>query len=302
MGSDLYFDGKKFISSSRAAKISGYVNDYIGQLSRDGKLDCRMVGRSWYVSLESLLDHKKSNLSASKNRDKRESLIVDKSAIIREESTKDSHGSDTPFIGKEVPSVLESKAKVRVFASHHKLFEISFPKLVSAALSLILAITVFQLFLGVNDKAQVAYRIVGEQARKSIFVPAYTRGSIISASVLSVAGKPFENLALNFYLAVNNFLYETKSKILVMTGKEVAMKVPAVEVQEEVRRQSAEGMVVVPVDKKDNKDAVVAKIQSSFSDEVLIVPRGDGVSGVITPIFKKTSDDEYLYVLVPLRN
>ncbi len=58
MNSDLYFDGKKYISSSRAAKISGYVNDYIGQLCRDGKLECRMVGRSWYVSLESLTQHK----------------------------------------------------------------------------------------------------------------------------------------------------------------------------------------------------------------------------------------------------
>lgn len=76
MNSDLYFDGKQYISSSRAAKISGYVNDYIGQLCRDGKLECRMVGRSWYVSFESLISHKNANGGNAKSRAKKSGVYT----------------------------------------------------------------------------------------------------------------------------------------------------------------------------------------------------------------------------------
>ncbi|HRH22600.1 MAG TPA: hypothetical protein PLB51_01220, partial [Candidatus Paceibacterota bacterium] len=57
MTGDLYFDGKKYISSRRAAEIFRYSNDYIGQLARDKKIDARMVGRSWFVSHESLAQY-----------------------------------------------------------------------------------------------------------------------------------------------------------------------------------------------------------------------------------------------------
>src|SRR5574343_2077048 len=66
MNSELFFEGKKYISARRAAQISGYNPDYIGQLCRKEKLDCRLVGRSWFVSEESLLQHQK--LSAEKPR------------------------------------------------------------------------------------------------------------------------------------------------------------------------------------------------------------------------------------------
>ena len=89
MNSDLYFDGKKFISSSRAAKISGYVNDYIGQLCRDGKLDCRMVGRSWYVSYDSLQEHRKLNNLASKNRSKKSVVLSTRAYSVPESSVHD---------------------------------------------------------------------------------------------------------------------------------------------------------------------------------------------------------------------
>ncbi|HEY4500330.1 MAG TPA: NYN domain-containing protein, partial [Candidatus Paceibacterota bacterium] len=54
MSQPLYFDGKKFISSKRASEVGGYTQDYIGQLIRGKKIEARMVGRSWFVSEESL--------------------------------------------------------------------------------------------------------------------------------------------------------------------------------------------------------------------------------------------------------
>lgn len=51
-------EGKKYISSRRASEISDYASDYIGQLCRAEKLDCRMIGRTWFVTEESLRVHK----------------------------------------------------------------------------------------------------------------------------------------------------------------------------------------------------------------------------------------------------
>ncbi|MBU6390407.1 hypothetical protein KGQ31_02570, partial [Patescibacteria group bacterium] len=55
------FNGKKFISARQAARLTGYASDYVGQLCRAGKVDSKMVGRSWYVSEESILLYQKVN-------------------------------------------------------------------------------------------------------------------------------------------------------------------------------------------------------------------------------------------------
>ena len=49
--------GKNYISSKRASKISEYSSDYVGQLCRQGKLDCKRVGHNWFVTEESLRSH-----------------------------------------------------------------------------------------------------------------------------------------------------------------------------------------------------------------------------------------------------
>lgn len=53
------FDGKDHISASRAAKITGYHPDYVGQLARSGAVISRQVGNRWYVDRAALLAHKK---------------------------------------------------------------------------------------------------------------------------------------------------------------------------------------------------------------------------------------------------
>lgn len=53
------FDGKDHISASRAAKITGYHPDYVGQLARSGAIISRQVGNRWYVDRAGILAHKK---------------------------------------------------------------------------------------------------------------------------------------------------------------------------------------------------------------------------------------------------
>jgi len=55
------FDGRDYISTTRAAKITGYNPDYVSQLARGGKVLSRQVGNRWYVDREGLLEHKNHN-------------------------------------------------------------------------------------------------------------------------------------------------------------------------------------------------------------------------------------------------
>ncbi|OGG48225.1 hypothetical protein A2678_01420 [Candidatus Kaiserbacteria bacterium RIFCSPHIGHO2_01_FULL_53_31] len=55
---EILIDEKKYISSKRAAKVTGYAKDYVGQLCREGRVPARLVGRSWYVLESALQDHR----------------------------------------------------------------------------------------------------------------------------------------------------------------------------------------------------------------------------------------------------
>lgn len=55
---ELIIEGKTYISSKRAAEITGYAKDYVGQLCREGRVKARLVGRSWYVLEDSIRAHR----------------------------------------------------------------------------------------------------------------------------------------------------------------------------------------------------------------------------------------------------
>jgi len=55
---EILIDEKRYVSSKRAAKMTGYAKDYIGQLCREGRVPARLVGRSWYVLETAIQDHR----------------------------------------------------------------------------------------------------------------------------------------------------------------------------------------------------------------------------------------------------
>jgi len=60
-----------------------------------------------------------------------------------------------------------------------------------------------------------------------------------------------------------------------------------------------EGMVVTP--STDQDEEVKEKIKEVFSDEVEIKEQ-DNSSGIITPVFKEEDGEEYLYIMVPIKD
>lgn len=55
------YDGIEYISTGRAAELTGYAQDYIGQLARTEEVHARRIGRRWFVSRKELVEHKKHN-------------------------------------------------------------------------------------------------------------------------------------------------------------------------------------------------------------------------------------------------
>lgn len=55
---ELTIGEKTYISSKRAAEITGYAKDYVGQLCREGRVEATLVGRSWYVLESSIRAHR----------------------------------------------------------------------------------------------------------------------------------------------------------------------------------------------------------------------------------------------------
>ncbi len=59
----MVLDGIEYVKAAEAAKEFRYTSDYVGQLCRSKKIAARLVGRTWYVNLDSLLKHKKNRHS-----------------------------------------------------------------------------------------------------------------------------------------------------------------------------------------------------------------------------------------------
>ncbi len=64
MSDEIELEGNKYISSKRASEMTGYTQDYIGQLARGQDIQAQRVGGLWYVSVDSLLDYKNASDSS----------------------------------------------------------------------------------------------------------------------------------------------------------------------------------------------------------------------------------------------
>src|SRR3989344_56681 len=117
MVSVVLFDNKKFISVKDASTLTGYSKDYIGQLCRLDRIETKRIGRSWFVSEESLLLYKNTptEYDFSKNfhippKDE------DKNLAIPKKSLKEALGDDIKPI-RSTPVYFERK-KISPFSSN----------------------------------------------------------------------------------------------------------------------------------------------------------------------------------------
>lgn len=104
----------KYISSKRAAELTGYAKDYIGQLVRKGKLDAKRVGRSWYVSEAEIKAH-------AGMQEEQKQKIEDRAEKLRPASPK-----RIPVLPQTVEYVLpKTWSNVKYFDDENQIYPIS---------------------------------------------------------------------------------------------------------------------------------------------------------------------------------
>jgi len=86
-------DSKKYVKATDIARELGYTADYVGQLSRARKVDAQLVGRSWYVSEDSIREHKQSRYRSTKKTSRE---TITQSLEARDADSKNS--SSAPLI------------------------------------------------------------------------------------------------------------------------------------------------------------------------------------------------------------
>lgn len=95
-------NGEKYVKASSIARELGYTSDYVGQLARAGKIDAKLVGRSWFVSERSIREHKQDRYrsTAQKSRESlQKALAAQKEATPFEPTLR----GESNFYRKAVP-------------------------------------------------------------------------------------------------------------------------------------------------------------------------------------------------------
>ena len=304
----LILEHKTFISAKRAAEVSGYASDYVGQLCRAGKLECKMVGRSWFVTEESLKKHQLSVLEDTQDKvtsvpvvvpKKEETLVLEVPVvqavpIVSVQEPVAVVAPEPVFVAAPAVAIASMNYKVsfvpRSFAlpytiSNAYLFAPSFKKEVSSS-----TFPFFKISLGFG-----VFMIAFFFMFQSLILPTNTSknhslANAVSASVIS-ASQEFIGKVFSFFSAIPELastVFKNKSAVIVKTDS------PPPEFN---------GLAVAPASGSDEQDeAMKQRIRESFSDEVRIEPDESGGSGVITPVFRKAKGDDFIYVLVPVQN
>ncbi len=108
---EILIEDKKYVSSKRAAKITGYAKDYIGQLCREGRVPARLIGRSWYVLETAIQDHRfgsteKQTISSTLEAPRYQAVTEDMTSINRSH-LEDADVPNEEFVKNGTPKDLQ---------------------------------------------------------------------------------------------------------------------------------------------------------------------------------------------------
>ncbi len=279
-----------------AAK-TGYSTDYVSRLCRTGQVECRMVQDKWYVSEASVFQHKQA---AEQKQKQRAEILKEKNTLLR----KATHAVDEKNIpvAQSVSPVssaqsFQTSPRVSSLAFRHNEYEAArvshdesvaglaplFSKIIFAVLLAVVAIIPFWMI-------QYARPTVAGLENQSVAAVSETVDSLVSVYT-------------TVRVAVVSWWDESRGQVKRLTFRTSRSKgAPRTEPPGTQEEGSQQGLVVIPSSASARTDEDVKDyVKSSFSDETAVTPDETGSSGIIKPIFKNHSDQEYLYVMVPLK-
>lgn len=325
MESELFFEGKKYISGSRASQLTGYNSDYIGQLCRKGLLDCRRVGRAWFVNEDSLKNHE---VNASKSI--RGKVLIHtpptttpNTTPVQLEKTENGTSVKLPYIARFEPKnnnyAFRSSDHVGSdFVDHledsqikRKLFnELSVG--VTILIFLISGVSNFSILAQLANfrSTSIGERVISYEQKFAntfnaiVVLKERTEDSIAyTANVFESTGEVVGERTYQYVYGIGKSILEIENLALRATRNiRLALRNQSEQTSGDTVKSQQVGMVVVPSAENSQLNAQVKEyVKRSFSDEIKILPDESGSSGVIKPIFKNKTNQEYLYVVVPLQ-
>jgi hypothetical protein len=309
----LELNGKKYISAKRAAMNFGYSTDYIGQLSRGGKIDSVRVGRDRFIEIESLSRYVEG---------------LSKQDIITEDISSDLEERIVPIkkISEPVepPENVSGQARVRISPIRDNSPErhVSLRRYFAGALvALVMLMVVGPMFsgdknlasVGNNGEASAIGSVVGkidkvymsflhkiDRVIVAIWNTLRTKTLALLAPILGDSSE--STMVINTSetngdsLTADLRVDQLRTIVSEQIDKELSK---TIDYAEEAKRDSS-GMIVAPSTGTITGDEALKKsIASKFSDKVEVSVDPGGESGLIKPIFKNPNDGTYLYVLVP---
>jgi len=115
---EIEIQGRKFISSKRAATITGYAKDYVGQLAREEKVPATRVGRAWYVDESAIRSHAGLTVTEQpKTAEQTEGGVAVKPEFEREARTEAELG-ESHFLTARQTAALYSLQHLRLNTNH----------------------------------------------------------------------------------------------------------------------------------------------------------------------------------------
>lgn len=319
MESEFIFEGKKYISASRASKLSGYTADYIGQLCRKNCLECRRVGRVWFVNEESLKNHKVAASSTPRGRipiyqkleaEGARQVPIAKRPIVNHANSAGQYAfrsfEHTDLFLDSAELLYEKRLK-RAFAR----------QLAGGLLALFLFIVAVPAFVfsGNFDVGSFVspgnQKISAVQEKLALALASVQKYPVEVKGSLAYSAAVFESVGETLGRELDDFIFSPRGYVASLTNffkaasQEFRVAFLGESDVDRVRQSSIsqrDGVVVVPSANDDETNAAVEEyVTNSFSDEAEIVPHEDGNSGLIKPVFKERDDQEYLYVIVPVK-
>jgi hypothetical protein len=292
MNKDLLLDGKEYISASRAAEKLGYAQDYIGALIRTKKVPGKMIGRTWYVEIDSLTEHKNNN--RQKKQKQSESAPFPQSVEEKKENISLASESldaiTNTFLLKyeeDTRSRLPELSKLK-YRHHERSSALINIGIVGAALVVAfftLSAWVTYLAPDISEKVTIALAEAGQSLEAEPFGISRASSELATAHVAAASFlSSFGEYVSGLFSGVSGNSNE-KAK----TGNDDA-----------VETNGSQGIVVHQ--NLSDRDAFTARVKASFSDDVDVTFDEQGDSGVITPTFHDGDDTEnYAFVLVPIK-
>ena len=331
-------DFGNYISLRQASKLCEYSQDYLNLLVRKRKLRALKIGRNWVTTSEWLESYLQS-VKDGRNKRIKPAPITDQSLLDRylpapEISSAVASISDD-VVGDKIGCPVPQKKSypVAIFVSCWAVAFIC----ASFAFSFFPGHDFFA-----NRVGPLSQRIFVDAGLAAVKIPAMAASSLSGAGVrlrvldmakasatgdgLSAAIGKTNSYIKNKLFAFGDYLFHGKTEIIAVTepavdGVVLQKSIDDLETNmasggknrfDDFRKEfdaadsvpaalpsSQQGVVVVPLagDAAQTRE----KIKENFSDQVAVKPV-DNTSGIIVPQFKNKQGDDYLYMMVPVKN